>query len=467
MEDAESLELVANYHMQCTEQDVSQRLESKAVFMHYANQSSAANVNEYNHAMINSLCPLRLPPNANVNPQTHYLDAGGVSNGIIFSTQFPSLGEDVALKFTLNIAIPEKQPITDRIIKKHLEGVHSMFTPDTVDFPNILTDVQRRHILLEENEVFVHFNVWRRIVERFHSPCVIAPIVMYHCTFGTIEHEVNLTDSFSEDGKEAWNNWVDNYLVNRYHDTSRPRDEVRQLFQDVNIRVFAMEQASTTLFKKASSGHRHTPRRLLEIIFMILYTLACAQRYLPGFRSNDMHAKNIFLLHHDTHTNMRFQLPGRNGEERDFFVNGSRLLPVIADFGYASFHGSKNVTASQGVSSAKDYFYDVNVFLTSMHDQILSQEQYRDDEFRDGLSYSKIRNFVRDTIVRHESRGLRFDVHDAESRPDRVREYTKKAENEHFVLDLLGDKIFEKLTGEDFCQGWSYDDVNEQVFDLP
>jgi hypothetical protein len=453
-------------HVNMSRMAVKQRLVTRDIFNRTARRVYP-DVHEYNRDVIDALCP---PFGGSVSTQktmTRHLASGGQSNAIILATNFVGIGEDVVIKLTTNVEI-QQGTFDSRFLHNDLESLQTPFRPDMRQFPRYLSVTQKRYINSGENEAFIHFNVFREIVEQYYSPCVIAPIMLSYCKLGTLLTRSHNNKIFTHRAKAKLQQWAVQKIASRY-DLNQNRNIEAHLdeLRDVRVRMFSMEKAETTLFD-LSKVMVISPRSLLETIFMILYTLHVAQERMPGFRNNDLHANNVFMVKTASIARARFEASGPGGEGRRYFYIQSRhMYPAVADFGLSSFDGSKDIQWSEGINSTKNHYYDAAIFLTSVDELILTKPPYNRPYAEDGKfeeeeigpnpTFQDIHDFIAEVVPRNLRHGIPNRDRDGRTIPTRFnpddkkiprslrQEYNTKRSNPNILLTMMNHQVFDHL----------------------
>lgn len=128
--------------------------------------------------------------------------------------------------------------------------------------------------------------------------------------------------------------------------------------------VCIMELFSCTLASFARSD-RASDATLRCLLFQVLYTLACLQKLLPGFRHNDLSTTNV-LIRPSRHTCTRYTYAGTS------YVTTSPYSAAIADFdfthvpGHAVLSNERVLGGKYGISADPNPSYDVHLLLKTL-----------------------------------------------------------------------------------------------------
>ena len=131
--------------------------------------------------------------------------------------------------------------------------------------------------------------------------------------------------------------------------------------------VCLMELCSCTLAAFVARSELATDRVMRCLIFQVLYTLACLQRLLPGFRHNDLSTNNVLLKKQDAPVTTKYVVGART-----FHTENMTVAVVLADFDFTHVPGhavlsNERVTGGRyGITDDANEGYDVHFFLKTL-----------------------------------------------------------------------------------------------------
>lgn len=103
---------------------------------------------------------------------------------------------------------------------------------------------------------------------------------------------------------------------------------------------------------------------LKELLFQVIYTLACLQSVLPGFRHNDLSTNNV-LVKRAKHGPTRYHMNGM------VFLTQGPVAAVLADFDFTHVPGHEVLSNERvlggkyGIAPAPNNAYDTHLLLQS------------------------------------------------------------------------------------------------------
>ena len=131
--------------------------------------------------------------------------------------------------------------------------------------------------------------------------------------------------------------------------------------------VCLMELCSCTLTTFVARSALATDRVMRCLIFQVVYTLACLQKILPGFRHNDLSTNNVLIKKPPGPATTRYVVGGRT-----FCTDNMPVAAVLTDFdfthvpGHAVLSNERIVGERYGISNDANEGYDVHLFLKSL-----------------------------------------------------------------------------------------------------
>ena len=131
--------------------------------------------------------------------------------------------------------------------------------------------------------------------------------------------------------------------------------------------VCLMELCSCTLTAFVARAAFATDRVMRCLIFQVVYTLACLQKILPGFRHNDLSTNNVLIKKPKAPTSTRYLVGGRT-----FCTENMPVAAVLTDFDFTHVPGhavlsNERITGERyGISDDANEGYDVHLFLKSL-----------------------------------------------------------------------------------------------------
>jgi hypothetical protein len=124
-----------------------------------------------------------------------------------------------------------------------------------------------------------------------------------------------------------------------------------------------------TKFLKENEYSEHTLR---AIIFQIVYTLACLQRFFPGVRHNDLSTNNVLVKKHVTSAS--YTMDGVT-----WYVKHNPVLPALSDYDFLHVPNSETLQNERvlnqryKVGQEQNVSYDTHFFLKSVYKCILGK----------------------------------------------------------------------------------------------
>mgnify|MGYP003351247979 CR=1 FL=1 len=133
--------------------------------------------------------------------------------------------------------------------------------------------------------------------------------------------------------------------------------------------VCIMELCSCTLTSLVARAPQELSDRVMRgLIFQVVYTLACLQAALPGFRHNDLTTNNVLVKCTPRHAGARYTLG-----HRAFYLHDMPVAAVLADFDFTHVPGHPVLSNERvlggryAISACPSPGYDLHVFLKSLH----------------------------------------------------------------------------------------------------
>lgn len=132
--------------------------------------------------------------------------------------------------------------------------------------------------------------------------------------------------------------------------------------------VCVMELCACTMTSLVTrSAAALTDAALRALVFQVVYTLACLQRALPGFRHNDLSTNNVLVKRQPPGRGAAYRFAGRT-----FYLRAEPLHAVLADFDFthvprhAVLSNERVISGRYSISARPDPSYDAHVFLKSL-----------------------------------------------------------------------------------------------------
>jgi hypothetical protein len=132
--------------------------------------------------------------------------------------------------------------------------------------------------------------------------------------------------------------------------------------------VCFMEEFDGDMTKYLQRG-RYSEATLRGLVFQVLYTLACLQRALPGFRHNDLSTNNVLVKRLRRRASAKYALSGVG----TWYVPDMPAFAALSDYdfvhvpGHAALTNERVVGGKYRVDGKPNVSYDTHFFLKSVY----------------------------------------------------------------------------------------------------
>ena len=150
--------------------------------------------------------------------------------------------------------------------------------------------------------------------------------------------------------------------------------------------VCVMELFGCTMTAVASDGRVANDDMVRDLIFQVVYTLACLQRLVPGFRHNDLSSNNVLVRR-------RKSGPGSCHASYDFegtvYVTHTPYFAALSDFDFTHARGQPELSnervlrGTYGIGAEDNASYDTHLYLRSLRSGLMKSPR----RFRETLRF--------------------------------------------------------------------------------